>query len=296
MLRLDAHFTELDGSPDDMVNVDEWPDNIDGALLLSHPIAAALPPVAKLPGLIRYTPQQYDHCFTDLTGSFEDYQKGLQKKSLQELQRKTSAFAIIAGAIWIFANTAVATKWRNSTPSRKVTAMTYQEKLLHVGMPDNPEFLQKLKDRCDSNQTRAYVLMCGQYPIAFSLGWRKPSGVLQGAYLGYDPAYARFSPGNILQMWVLQRFLSEGGYTIYDHGLGEGFHKQFFSTGSCNAPTSITSATRCEIGPLCVCTAPAWSSLAALVVCWRPWASSPGSSPAAVRGRACEEDVFSYDI
>ena len=51
-------------------------------------------------------------------------------------------------------------------------------------------------------------------------------------YLGFDPEYARWSPGTILQWLVLEKLLDDQGVRTFDFLEGETASKRLFATGS----------------------------------------------------------------
>jgi hypothetical protein len=50
-------------------------------------------------------------------------------------------------------------------------------------------------------------------------------------YHGFDPAYAKFSPGTVLQILAFEALFAEQRFTTFDFTEGEGWHKERFSTG-----------------------------------------------------------------
>ena len=68
-------------------------------------------------------------------------------------------------------------------------------------------------------------------PIAY-LQCPIEGGVARYQYLGFDPEFARWSPGTVLQYLVLEKLFDEGALRIFDFGEGEGPQKAFFATGS----------------------------------------------------------------
>lgn len=50
------------------------------------------------------------------------------------------------------------------------------------------------------------------------------------AHLGYDPEFARLSPGTVLQLQALERLFAEERFAYFDFTEGEGAHKAMFGT------------------------------------------------------------------
>jgi CelD/BcsL family acetyltransferase involved in cellulose biosynthesis len=76
---------------------------------------------------------------------------------------------------------------------------------------------------------RAYVLRCGEQPLAFELGFQA-----DGSYLawdgGYDPAWAASSPGRYLQLQMLRDLFSHDAPAEVDFGYGDNHYKSSLST------------------------------------------------------------------
>lgn len=64
-------------------------------------------------------------------------------------------------------------------------------------------------------QLELAFLVCGGRSIAFCCG-QGAKGVFHSAKVGYDPRYARFSPGQLLRYFLLERFYAEPGRKAVD--------------------------------------------------------------------------------
>ncbi len=228
----DAHFTELTTDLDEpRPPLDAFP-GARGALVRSHPVEADLPRVSRVRDLLRYVPNQYDRYYVSLTGSFADYLKKFSSKSRSTLLRKVRRFAEFSGG---------EVRWREFRKpdemdefhrlARTVSEKTYQERLLDAGLPDTPEFRRRMAELAAQDAVRAYVLFHGDGAVAY-LYCPAQEGVLLYEYLGYDPQFAEWSPGTVLQHLALEKLFAEGRFRMFDFTEGGGPHKQFFATGS----------------------------------------------------------------
>ncbi len=232
-LEYDLHFTTLTTDLSaTQPPFDRFSPEVEAIFIRSHPVSDEMPELEFGSKFIRYTSDQYQRYFVDLEGTFEDYLKGFSSKSRSTLQRKVRKFAEFRGG---------EIKWREyRNPdemkefyrlSREVSAKTYQERLLNLGLPENEGFQRDLWEMAAQDRARGYILFADQQPIAYLLCPVR-DGVLFYRYLGYDPEFKNWSPGTVLQYLVLEHLFSQGSFRMFDFTDGEGPHKEFFSTGS----------------------------------------------------------------
>jgi hypothetical protein len=69
-------------------------------------------------------------------------------------------------------------------------------------------FIRQARQLAAWGQLEIAILKCGEKPIAFCYG-QNAKGVFHSAKVGYDPQYARFSPGQLLRYFLLMRFHDE---------------------------------------------------------------------------------------
>ena len=233
LMVLNSHFTKLPNDPDKTYHtLKELPDGVQGALIRSHPTRISLPSLKFMGRIIRYVPNQYEHYYVDLTGSFADYLKGFSSKSRATLGRKIRKFETFSEG---------KTLWREFREpwdmkefhmlAREVSKKTYQEKLLDMGLPSRQEFIVRITELASEGLARGYILFHGENPIAY-LYCPIKNGILFYEYLGYEPEFRSWSPGTVLQYLVLEKLFNEGDFRIFDFTEGDGSHKRAFSTGS----------------------------------------------------------------
>lgn len=208
-----------------------WPEEIQGVLLRSTPLAERLPPIHAVGDTIRYVANQYERYYIDLRGTFHDYfQKHFSSKSRSTLRRRVRKFAK-AGSDDL--------DWRiYRTPgelrefhrlARRISEQTYQEKLLDLGLPDSRQFKEQMDAAAARDQIRAYLLFLEGESVAY-LYCLLIDGILIYQYLGYLPAHASLSPGTVLQMKVLEAAFDEPACEFFDFTEGEGAQKRLFSS------------------------------------------------------------------
>jgi len=110
-----------------------------------------------------------------------------------------------------------------------VAARTYQRGLL-VGFVDTPQMRERLRFEARMGWLRAYVLYVADRPCAFWIT-NLYRGILYSYFLGFDPAYARYSPGAYLMLEVIDRHSQQSAGAParqVDFGVGEAEYKVRF--------------------------------------------------------------------
>lgn len=214
------------------VDMEAWPAAVEGVLYRSCPIRKPLPRHGRRDGAIRYVPQQYRRYYVDLHGSFEAYLKHFSAKSRATLKRKVRKFADFSeGAIRWHEYRSAAEMDEYCWLAHEVSVKTYQERRLKLALPTGEHVQRQMRELAGRGSVRGYVLFDQDLPIAY-LQCPIEEGVARYQYLGYDPEFARWSPGAVLQYLVLEKLFDEGALRIFDFGEGEGPQKAFFATGS----------------------------------------------------------------
>ena len=107
-----------------------------------------------------------------------------------------------------------------------VAGRTYQRGL-RIGFTDTPQMRHRLGFAARMGRLRAYVLYIADRPCAFWItGLYR--GTLYSDFLGFDPTYARYSPGTYLILNVIDRLGRESANVpvrLIDFGVGEAEYK-----------------------------------------------------------------------
>jgi len=207
-------------------------DGADGYVVWSHPLATRLPVLDARAGRILYAPRQYKRFSIDLSGNFDQYMAGFSGRTRSGLRRKLRKFGEISGG---------AIDWRQyRTPqelpiffelAHAVSAKTYQERLLGIGLPAHQNFIRSTLTLSKADNVRTYLLFLGGQPISY-LYCSVSERIVAYDYLGYDPAYSSLSPGTVLQLLAVEALFAERRFAAFDFTEGEGQHKELFSTDS----------------------------------------------------------------
>jgi Acetyltransferase (GNAT) domain len=234
LFRRSARFDER---PLDLGAAPEPPPQLDGAdgyVVWSHPIAAKLPVFTARRDGILYTPRQYKRFSIELSGDFDQYIGSFSGKTRSGLRRKVRKFTEASGGTIDFREYRTPDQMATFFPlAGKVSAKSYQERLLHRGLPADQAFIGSALEAAASDGLRAYLLFLRGEPISYLYCPVHRGIVVVYDRLGYDPEWSRLSPGTVLQILALQALFAERRFAIFDFTEGEGQHKELFSTRSC---------------------------------------------------------------
>jgi CelD/BcsL family acetyltransferase involved in cellulose biosynthesis len=229
-LTLHEHFFDLPADP----NVPRPPferlgRDADVLVTRSHPIAGALPPLAKVDGALRYVLSEYTRFHASLEGDFAGYLAKFSAKTRSTLRRKVKRFLELGEGCGMRTFKRPEEMEEFHRLARAVSRVTYQEKLLDAGLPEEPAFVRELVDLAARDSVRAYLLLMQGTPVAY-LCCPAVNGVLLYAHLGYEPRHAELSPGTVLQYLAFEALFEERTFRAFDFTEGQGEHKRFFGT------------------------------------------------------------------
>jgi hypothetical protein len=212
--------------------LDLLPEGVRALHICSQTITAKLPRVSRFGQGICYVPNQGTRCFIDLNGSFEAYLGKFKKKSRYKIRRELRRFTHASNA---------SVPWREfccakdmaefHTLASKVSAKTYQHRLLRAGLDPSPSFREELFRDAIGNRVRGYILFYQQTPVAYMF-CRARCGDLVLEKIGFDPSFAAYSPGLVLFWFSLQRLFAGDEFRLFDLGGVASPYKAHLATGS----------------------------------------------------------------
>ena len=175
----------------------------------------------------------YEHQFAELPASFEEYERQLgprSRRSLRYSERKLLEHVGGAMRVRCFAERRDVADF--VAAAQAISQKTYQWKLLKLGLRDADGLAARLMLAADQGWMRCYILYCRDEPAAFMLGY-----VYSGTYhyidVGYDPAWAKWSVGSVLQIEVVKDLLTAATPPRWiDFSTGFGEHKARFGNMS----------------------------------------------------------------
>ena len=207
--------------------------------MLSVPLDRIDDLVAKFPDHLIGGRQDYRRFYIDMARGYEAYLARFSGKTRSTLRRKQRKLAQACGSEYrISEHRTPAEIERFLKAALPLSARTYQSRLLDAGLPDAPEARARLLEQAEQDQLRCFLLSHGEEPIAY-LALPIRGLTLVYAWLGYDPDWARLSPGTVLQMKALECLFGEERYRWFDFTEGEGAHKEMFGTDHVNCASFV---------------------------------------------------------
>jgi CelD/BcsL family acetyltransferase involved in cellulose biosynthesis len=201
-----------------------------GFCIRNLPISVEQPKLTRRDKYLCYVPTQYSHCYIDLEWTFEQYVGKFSSKTRSTIQRKIKKYKEHCGGNL---------DWRSyTTPeqvrefhqiAREVSKLTYQERLLDVGLPNTDAFVEESAALAGAGNVRAYLLFNDGKPVSY-LYCPAENDVLIYAYLGFDPAYQNLSVGTVLQWLAIEQIFAERRFKFFDFTEGNSTHKQLFAS------------------------------------------------------------------
>jgi CelD/BcsL family acetyltransferase involved in cellulose biosynthesis len=215
----------------------------DGVRVLSAPRDLVPGIVADFSDFLIGSRQDYPRHYIDMgeagAPDFTAYMARFSGKTRSTLRRKAKKFAAEARGMHVSEHRTPEEIERFLELALPLSARTYQARLLDAGLPGSPEARREMLDAAEAGRFRCFLLHAGTgahaRPVAY-LSLPIEGRVLVYAHLGYDPEWARLSPGTVLQMEALERLYAERRFSHFDFTEGDGAHKAMFATHS--APCS----------------------------------------------------------
>jgi hypothetical protein len=181
---------------------------------------------------LRYAPEKPSgHPLLRFEGGFEDYMGKFSSKHRKNLRREVKRMREgIAGPmtftryerpeeIALFLDLAV-----------EVSRKTYQWTLHQRGLSATDLLRKRLLFAAEHGWMRSYLLFCAGAPVAFLLGYQ-----YKGRYLfheiGFDPEFAKYSAGTVLQLLAIEDMFDHDRPDFIDFG-DYGNYKDMLSTES----------------------------------------------------------------
>ncbi len=199
----------------------------DGYLVTSLP--ARREAALRRAGLIGFVRQRYTRYYVDLAGAETAWAARLSSRSRSGLRRKAKKLAEAnGGALDIRAYRSAADLATFLPLAYRVSATTYQERLLGSGLPDDAGFVAQMYAQSSRDAARGWLLFVGDTPIAYL--WCAADGVtLRYDHVGHDPAWNHLSPGTVLMEHALRSLFGDR-FERFDFTEGEGQHKRGFAS------------------------------------------------------------------
>ena len=166
------------------------------------------------------------HCLMNLPGSVDAVFSGLSGDHRKKLRAEAKKFeAEFPGKLAIRRFDGPDQVSELMRDAERAAATTYQ-RALGVGFSNNDVIRDLLTLEAEKGWLRGYILYIDDRPCAFWIG-NVYNSVFLSDFLGHDPAYAKYSPGNYLLTHVIKELCADGIAAV-DFGVGEALYKQRF--------------------------------------------------------------------
>jgi hypothetical protein len=173
--------------------------------------------------------EPFEHQFISMPETFEEYVQGLGSRSRQSVQYSARRLdREMNGQVVIRKFESVDSVSAFLKDTAAVSSKTYQTNLLGLGIHEDNETLAQLTFAAERGWFRSYILYCNDKPTAFMLG-HQYGGCYYYDDVGYDPDFAKWSVGTVLQLKVIEELYSaQNRPRFFDFSTGYGSHKGRF--------------------------------------------------------------------
>jgi len=194
------------------------------------PLAAALRQRPSTRALLCVRAHEDAHLFCALApGGAKGFFDRLSSKHRYNLRRSERLLAEdAAGAVRMRRVDRVEQLEEFITRAAEVAARSWQSRI-GAAFADTPLWRSVLACEAEQGRLRAYLLEAGDRPIAYQIG-AVHDGVHFLEVVGYDPDFARHSPGRLLLVKTLDD-LEREGVGVFDFGFGDASYKRIYATG-----------------------------------------------------------------
>jgi CelD/BcsL family acetyltransferase involved in cellulose biosynthesis len=205
--------------------------NDDGYLINALPASLA-DGLAEQTGLRPFVRQHYPRSYARLDIDFDGYLAGFSAKSRSTLRRKARKLAErCGGTLDVRVYRSADEIERFHAEARALSVRTYQERLLDAGLPAGAEAVEEMRALARLDRARGWLLYVDARPISYLYAPAEDDTLIY-SHLGYDPDFAEFSPGTVLQLEAMRQLMLERRFHLFDFTEGDGQHKRQFATGS----------------------------------------------------------------
>ena len=180
--------------------------------------------------MVAFDRQHYTRRYADLTLGFDAYLERLSSNTRSGIKRKAKKVAAASGGTLDVRRFSTPEELRDfHGVARSLAMATYQEKLMGAGLPDTPDFIQRMYAMAAEGRVRAWLLYVGGEPAAY-LYCPIHGGTVVYEFVGHDPKFNDLSVGAVLQVEALRDLFGEAGLMRFDFTEGDGQHKRQFAT------------------------------------------------------------------
>jgi hypothetical protein len=179
--------------------------------------------------LVLYLQKPYAHHFAWLPNSFDAYLTQLGTRSRKSIQYSRNLLKReCEGNVTAKCFNAVETVEEFVDDAMGISKKTYQWQLLGLGLRNRENLKDSFRFMAERGWLRCYILYCKNAPVAFMVGYQYANCFFY-IDVGYDPDWAKFSVGSVLQLEVMEDlYRRDNTPTLFDFSTGYGPHKSRF--------------------------------------------------------------------
>ena len=179
---------------------------------------------------LRYVFYRYERSWVTLEGDFDTYFRAFSKKSRKNLRRRIKNLREASGGGNDVRHYRTADELAAFYPlAREVSEKTFQEKLVGAGLPEDGSFYDRMQERARQGRCHGSMFFIHDKPISF-LYCEQDEPRLIAKYGGFDPEYAKLSPGTVYLCHLLEELFETKSCRFFDFGPGKSEYKEFFAT------------------------------------------------------------------
>jgi hypothetical protein len=119
-----------------------------------------------------------------------------------------------------------------------VSERSWQRKDLGPRVNNAAHEVRRFKELAERGLLRSYLLTCGGQAIAFVIGYQYQQ-VFYYVEIGYDKAWAPFSPGTVLLYLLLEDLFQHSSVSVVNFGSGDAAYKRRFASHACRDATVL---------------------------------------------------------
>ncbi|MCY2989947.1 MAG: GNAT family N-acetyltransferase [Planctomycetota bacterium] len=127
--------------------------------------------------------------------------------------------------------------------SASISQQSWQAKRLGVRVQSDDLQVRQFTHLAELGALRCYLLRSQDTPVAFAIGTQW-NGRFRLEEIGYDAAYAKFSPGTVLLLRMLEDMLACDAPEWLDFGFGDGDYKRLFGNHQTSSGTLLLVSRR----------------------------------------------------
>jgi CelD/BcsL family acetyltransferase involved in cellulose biosynthesis len=177
--------------------------------------------------------QPFEHQLIDMPADWESYERQLGTRSRKSLRYSRKKLAErLDGRLVLRDFTTPDQVDAYLADAVRISQKTYQWNLLGLGLRDRDALRARLRFAASRGWLRCYILYGREAPLAFMLGLLQ-HGTYHYLDVGYDPDWAKWSVGSVLQVEVMRDlFALPTPPRGFDFSTGYGAHKARFANRS----------------------------------------------------------------